>query len=144
MSTHQPKLGRLARFLAVSALGFALNLTITGCLHELLGTSEELAFAVALITVFSYNFVACRYFIFRATNADPRQQLIKYALSSAAFRLAEYAAFVLIHTVLNVHYLVAAVLVLGASFFGKYFFYGSVVFTDDPPKDSNTTSGDWS
>lgn len=133
MSDQQRSFGRLARFLAVSVVGFGLNLGITVVFHELLGAPEELAFAIALITVFSYNFVACRFFIFRATRSDPRRQLIKYALSSAAFRLAEYAAFVVVHTVLDVQYLIAAVVVLGTSFLSKYFFYGKVVFTDDQP-----------
>ncbi len=131
MIARQPSSGRLARFLGVSAVGFVLNLGITVFLHEFLGATEELAFALALLTVFSYNFAACRYFIFRATSSDPRRQLLKYALSSAVFRLVEYAAFVLVHTILGVQYLVAAVLILATSFFSKYFFYGNVVFTND-------------
>ncbi len=112
-------------------MGVPLNLVVTVVVHEFLGAPEELAFAVGLITVFSFNFISCRYIIYRATGGDPRRQLIKYVLSSAAFRSAEYAGFIVVHTVFDVQYLVAIVLVLGTSFFCKFFFYGNVVFTDN-------------
>jgi putative flippase GtrA len=125
-------LERLARFVAVSAVGFPLNLGVTVFVHEVLGASEEVAFAIALMAVFLFNFAACRYIIYRATGGDPRRQLLKYVLFSAVFRLAEYAAFLLVHSVFNTQYLVAAVLVLGTSFFLKFRFYGKVVFTEGP------------
>ena len=125
-------LERLARFVAVSAVGFPLNLAVTVFVHEVLGASEELAFAAALVVVFAFNFAACRYIIYRATGGDPRRQLLKYALFSAVFRFAEYMAFLLVHSVFDTHYLIAAVLVLGTSFFLKFRFYGNVVFTEGP------------
>ena len=131
MTARRPTLERLARFVAVSVVSVPLNLVVTVVVHELLGASEEVAFAVGLITVFSFSFISCRYIIYRASGGDPRRQLIKYVLSSAAFRSAEYAGFIVVHTLFDVQYLVAIVLVLGTSFFGKFFFYGNVVFTDN-------------
>lgn len=120
---------RLARFIAVSALGLALNLAITITVHEVLGGSEETAFAVAIVTVFVLNFLACRYFIFDAARGDPRRQFLGFLMSSGLFRVLQYAGFLLVHTVLHVQYLVAAILVLGFTFFAKFSFYGNVVFT---------------
>ncbi len=121
------------RFIAVSAVGSPLNLAVTAVVHECFGASEELAFAVALTAVFLFNFVACRYVIYRATSGDPRRQLLKYFFFSAVFRLLEYLAFLLIRSVFDTQYLVAAILVLGVSFLLKFKFYGNVVFTDDRP-----------
>lgn len=128
----RPTLERLARFIAVSAVGFPLNLAVTVFVHEVLGASEEFAFAVALAVVFLFNFAACRYVIFRATSGDPRRQLFRYALYSAVFRLAEYVAFLLVRSVFDTQYLLAALLVLGVSFLLKFRFYGDVVFTGGP------------
>ncbi len=130
MIPKRPTLERLARFIAVSAVGFPLNLGITVFVHEGLGAPEEIAFAVALTAVFLFNFAACRYVIYRATSGDPRRQLFKYAVFSAVFRLAEYAAFLVAHSVFDLQYMLAAVLVLGTSFLLKFRFYGNVVFTE--------------
>lgn len=127
---------RLGRFIAVSAVGFPLNLAITVFVHEVLGGSEEAAFAVALICVFTFNYAACRYVIYRATSGDPRSQLVKYAGMSLLFRLAEYLGFLFVHTLFNVQYLIAAAVVLGTSFFLKFHFYGTLVFTDGGSADS--------
>lgn len=125
-------LERLARFIAVSTVGFPLNLGITVFTHEVLDASEELSFAIALVTVFFFNFACSRYIIFRATNGDPRRQLLRYALFSAMFRLAEYVAFLLVRSLFDTQYVIAAVFVLGTSFLLKFHFYGNVVFTEGP------------
>jgi putative flippase GtrA len=111
-------------------VGVPLNLVITSFVHEVLGRSPELAFAVALICVFTYNFFACRHIIFRATTGDPRRQMVKYAGLSGLLRLVEYLGFLVVHAILNVQYLLAAIIVLGTSFFLKYHLYGKLVFTD--------------
>jgi putative flippase GtrA len=130
LKSSRSALERLARFIGVTAVGFPLNLGITAFVHEVLGGPEEIAFATALVCVFAFNFGACRYVIFRATTGNPRSQLLKYAGMSAVFRLAEYLGFLLVHTVLDVQYLMAAVVVLGTSFFLKFHTYGTFVFTD--------------
>lgn len=125
-------LGRLARFTSVAAVGFPLNLAVTAFVHEILGASEELAFAVALITLFVFYFVANRHFTFRATGGDARRQLLRYAVFSALFRFAEFLGFLVVHTVFEVQYLIAAIAILGTSFVLKFHFYGGVVFTEVP------------
>jgi len=115
----------------MGGVGFILNLAVTVTLHEGLGASEELAFAVALAAVFCFSFITGRYVIFAGAAGDPKRQLVKFAVSSAAFRGAEYLGFLILHTLLATPYLIAAVVTLGASFFVKFFFYGKVVFVED-------------
>jgi len=132
MKLTRSTLGRLTRFVGVAAVGFPLNLAVTVFVHEVLGASEELAFAVALVTLFVFYFVANRHFTFRATGGDARRQLLKYAAFSALFRFAEFLGFLVVHTLFDVQYLIAAVAILGTSFFLKFHFYGGVVFTEIP------------
>ena len=132
MCIQSVTLGRLMRFGALGAVGFGLNLAITIALTEVLGAPEELAFAIALAVVFIFSFLTSRYLIFvGAATADPRKQLIKFAVSSAAFRGAEYVCFLLLHTVLGIGYLAAIVGVLGVSFLTKFVAYSNVVFISD-------------
>jgi putative flippase GtrA len=122
----------MVRFGAFGAAGFVLNIAITVTLTEWLGAPEELAFAIALAVVFIFSFVTSRYLIFTgAVDGDPKRQLAKFALSSAAFRGVEYLGFLLLHTVLGLGYLFVIVVVLGASFLTKFFTYSTVVFTAD-------------
>ena len=132
MDRRSNTLGRMARFAAVGLAGFGLNIAVTVALHEWLGAPEELAFAVALLVVFAFSFVTSRYLIFvGAAHGDPKKQLLKFALSNAGFRLAEYLGFLVLHSVLRLPYLLAIVAVLGFSFLTKFFTYSTVVFVDD-------------
>jgi putative flippase GtrA len=122
----------MTRFAAMGAAGFGLNIVITVSLHEGLSAPEELAFAVALAAVFVFSFLTSRYLIFTgASRGDPRKQLLKFGLSNAGFRVAEYVGFLVLHTVLRLPYLLAIVAVLGCSFLTKFFTYSTVVFVDD-------------
>lgn len=124
--------GRLIRFGVLGAVGFGLNIGVTAILAEVLGAAEELAFAVALAVVFVFSFLTSRYLIFAgAARGDPRRQLVKFAVSSAAFRGAEYLGFLLLHTVIGVDYLLVIPAVLGVSFLTKFVAYSNVVFTPD-------------
>jgi len=125
-------LSRLVRFGALGAVGFALNIAVTAVLTEVAGAPAELAFAIALAVVFVFSFLTSRYLIFvGAATGNPRRQLIKFAVSSAAFRGAEYLGFLLLHTVIGLNYLVAIPAVLGVSFLTKFVAYSTVVFTPD-------------
>ncbi len=121
---------RLVRFAVTGGLAFALNLSITVSMHELLGVSEELAFAVALVTVFVFTFASCRYFIFPGVGGSMRRQIVLFAVSSLGFRCAEYVAFLVVHSVIGVGYVVAVVAVLAVSFVSKFIYYTAVVFAD--------------
>jgi len=131
MVSRVPTVERFLRFGAVGGIGFGLNLAATVTLHEVVGVPEELAFAVAQVVIFFFSFVSARHFIFEGSAGDPKRQLIKFALSSVGFRGAEYVGFLVLHTFLEIPYVVAVVAVLGSSFLVKFFFYGTVVFIDD-------------
>jgi putative flippase GtrA len=123
---------RLARFAAMGAFGFALNIGITVSMHEWLGAPEELAFGVALVVVFVFSFLTSRYLIFDgAAGGDPKKQLVKFALSNAGFRVAEYVGFLVLHTAIGLPYVIAIVAVLAFSFLTKFFTYSTVVFVND-------------
>lgn len=121
---------RLVRFAVTGGLAFGLNLSITVSLRELLGVSEELAFAVALVTVFLFTFASCRYFIFAGVGGSVRRQLVLFAVSSLGFRCAEYVGFLVLHSAIGVGYIVAVVAVLAVSFVSKFVYYKAVVFVD--------------
>lgn len=123
-------LGRLLKFGVLGAVGFGINIAVTVVLTEVLGVSEELSFATGLAVVFIFSFITSRYLIFAgAATGDPRKQLVSFALSSAAFRGAEYVGFLLLHTVSGLSYLLTIVVVLGVSFLTKFITYSTVVFT---------------
>ncbi len=131
MARHVPTVERFLRYGAAGGVGFGLSLAATVTLHEVAGAPEELAFAVAQVMVFFFSFLTARHFIFDGSAGDPKRQLIRFALSSAGFRGGEYVGFLVLHTFLEIPYLVAVVVVLGTSFIVKFFFYGTVVFIDD-------------
>jgi putative flippase GtrA len=120
------------RFVIQSALSFALNLGLTVALTEGLGIREEVAFAVALLTVFGFNFVAGRYFVYRARTGDVGRQLALFAVASCSFRGLEYICFLVLHTWLGVIYTAAIIATLCVSVVVKYFTLKLVVFTRRP------------
>jgi putative flippase GtrA len=124
--------GSLVRFGMLTVWSFGLSLGVTALLHEVLGCSAELAFAVALVTVFVTNFLACRYFVFPAAGADARRQLGLFTLFSALFRGAEYLLFLLVHTLIGVHYIVAIVGIKGAIVAAKFVSYRTWIFVPGP------------
>lgn len=136
MFARSTTVGRFARFAAMGAIGFSLNIAVTVSLHEWSGAPEELAFAVALVVVFVVSFLAGRYMIFEgASSARATKQLGKFAVWNGGFRFAEYTGFLVLHTILGLPYLLTIVTVLGVSFLTKFLAYSTVVFVDDrePP-----------
>ncbi|MCU0303906.1 MAG: GtrA family protein [Thermoanaerobaculales bacterium] len=123
---------QLVRFGALGAVGLGVNIAITVTLTEIVDAQEEVAFAIALAVVFVFSFLTSRHIIFvGASTGNPTRQLVRFALTSAAFRVAEYLAFLLLHTTLKLPYLLAIVVVLGVSFLTKFVTYSTVVFNAD-------------
>lgn len=120
--------GAPARFVALGAVSFSLNLGITGGLHELFGVSPEVSFAVALTTVFCFNFAAMRWWVFRGTGRPLLGQLLGFGLSSLCFRGAEYLGFLLLYRMAGLAYLASALVVISVSFGLKYAVYSSWLF----------------
>jgi len=119
----------LIRFGALGAVTLMMNVGLTAFLHEVMRLSEEFAFGLSLVTVFSISFVACRYVVFEnAWEGDPRNQAFLFLISSLGFRGTEYMAFLLLHSVLGIYYLVALPTILVVSFFAKFLYYRRAVF----------------
>jgi len=121
--------GAPLRYLALSGLSFVSNLGITACLHEAFGVSPELAFAVALVTVFVANFAGMRWWVFRGTARPVVRQLLGFGVSSLSFRGLEYCGYLLLFRIAGVPYLAAAAATIGISFAVKYVVYNSWLFS---------------
>jgi len=119
---------RFPRFLIGSALSFGLNIGITWFLHEVLGWDPAIAFAIALLAVFTTNFFVLRHFVFEAGAGAAGTQAVRYLLLALGFRGGEYLAFLVVHEIARVPYLITATLVLATSTLIKFFVYGSRVF----------------
>ncbi|MDX1682660.1 MAG: hypothetical protein R3336_06040, partial [Phycisphaeraceae bacterium] len=107
-------------------------LGLTAALHEGLGASEEVAFAVALALVFVINFLVLRYFVYPGQTAPLGRQMAETLAASIGFRIGEYLAFLLFHTGFDLPYLPVAAGVLVASFLMKFGFYRQVIFRREP------------
>ena len=115
-------------FVIASGIGFLINTGVTVFLHEILGISPGISFAVALASAYVVNFYNQRKWVF-SSNSAPLPQVIKFLVVSLLFRMAEYLVFVLLHYVLVVHYLAAVLIALFAFYFVKFFVYRDLVFT---------------
>ena len=122
------------RFGTLSVASFSFNLGLTILLHEWIGLTTTISFALAVIFVYVFNFLAMRFYVFPA-NADSGPSVVKQAtaflLTSAAFRGWDYGLFLLMHVVFGLYYIATIVIVSGLSFVLKYFFYKRWVFSSN-------------
>jgi putative flippase GtrA len=130
MTPPPARSGAPLRFVLLGAISFSVNLSITAGLHELLGVSPDLAFAVGLLTVFAMNFAAMRWWVFPGSDRSLARQLGIFATTSLGFRGAEFLVFLGLRHLAGVYYLVAAAATLLLSMLLKYFVYGSWLFAD--------------
>ena len=88
--------GEARRYAACAVLSAGVMLGLPVALHEGLGLGERVAVGVTYVVGFVLNFYLARVIVFRSPGAwGP--QLARFALTSAAVRVAEYAAFLLLH-----------------------------------------------
>lgn len=116
------------RFCLVTVLSLVVSFGLTITLHEAFAVAAEIAYALALVTVFVMNFLFMRYYIFRAQQGCIVRQFSLMILASLGFRSAEYGGFLLLHTWAGLHYVAVMFAVQFISFVAKYFFYGGAVF----------------
>lgn len=120
---------RFARFLAFSALSFALVTGVTIGLVEVAHSRPAFAYAVALGLALSFNFIVNRHVVFAAgEKSAPGRQAVRFVAASVVFRLLEYAAFVLLVDALGMPYAAAAVGIPLVSLVGKYVVLDRIVF----------------
>lgn len=112
----------------LSGFSFFLNIGLLFSLHEFLGLSAEIAFALSLLTVFLANFFILRYYIFKSGETNWKYQFIYFFYASICFRVLEYSFFLILHSWFGIYYLLTAIIILGLSSISKFLFYRSFVF----------------
>lgn len=120
------------RFALLSALSFAGYLTLTALMTEVIGLSSYLSVPIAMLCITLFNFLTLRLFIFAPTGKGWFQELFGFVASIAGFRVAEYAAFVLLHGFLSMPYLWAYAGILAASAVCKFLFLRNILFASTP------------
>ena len=120
-------IGEVSRFTQLAVFSAAINLGLPVLLHEWMGMAQRAAVAVALTTAFGVNFLVARSYVFKAGGVFG-PQLLRFAAVSADFRIAEYVAFLTLHTFFGLYYLFALGAVLVVSFGLKFVFYRTYVF----------------
>ena len=121
------------RFGLVGAGSFTLILGLTIGLHEGVGIGEEGAFGVGLGAALVLNFWACRHFVFEgAAKGAAGRQFLLFVGSSVGFRGLEYVAFLGLHTVGGIQYILASLTILCTSMLLKFLYYRRVVFPAGP------------
>ena len=118
----------LVRFAAGGVISSGVTLGTTAFLHEITGLRETVAAGFGLAAALVVNFLLLRLYVFRGTQRSFSAQLAMFLGSSGVFRAIEYAAFLLVHATLDLHYLVGLILVLGSSFLLKFVVYEGWVF----------------
>lgn len=125
---RRDRLAALVRFALGGALSASVVLGMSALLREGGFVGERAAAAIGLASALAVNFATMRLFVFRGTRRPIAGQALGYLASSAVFRGLEYAGFLALHSLLALHYLVALLLSLAASFLLKFLFYDGWLF----------------
>lgn len=113
---------QLARFMVSTGFSAAMSFGLPIILHERVGVAERFAVAIGFAAAYVGNIVLLRLFVFRSRGSW-RKQLSRYIPANGAFRLAEYAAFLLLFERADLDYRIAMLVVLGTSACFKFFVY---------------------
>ncbi len=119
--------GQIGRYLVMTGLSACLTMGLPVVLHEIFGLSEEASVAVALLTAFVVNFITLRRVVFRSAGR-PTAELLRFFWTGLAFRGGEYLAFLILLSLLRLHYVLALAIVLALSISLKFLCYRSFVF----------------
>ncbi len=118
----------LLRFMQVGVGIFALNLGTTAFVHEVLAAPEELAYATALVLVFTVNFFVSRHYVYEAADGDARGQAVRFLASQGVIRILEYGTFLGLHTGLGFQYLWTVFSIQVGAFLVKFTVFRFFVF----------------
>ena len=128
------RIAELLRYGVAGLVSAVITLGLPVALHEGLGVDPRIAVGVALALAFVVNFITNRRFVFRS-NGNARGELQRFALVSAAFRLAEYGLFLLLFA-LGMAYYIAQPLVLGLTVMLKVLIYRGFVYGRGVPPEA--------
>lgn len=120
--------GQAVRFALLSAISFVGYLGLTALMHEGLGLSSYVAVPIAMACITLFNFFSLRLVIFKPTTRGWFAELLGFLASIAGFRVAEYAAFIVLHGLLDLPYLPAYAAILATSAVCKFLFLRNILF----------------
>ena len=118
----------VSRYVIAGGLSLAMNILTVAFLVENNILSVPAATAVSFAIIFAINFLIARFWIFSATQVTWADQIPKFIIINFAMRVAEYALFVLLFTILAFHYSLCIVLSLAISNIVKFLAYKNLVF----------------
>lgn len=116
------------RYLIMSGMSALLSLGVPLVLHEGFAIRPDIAVAIGLASAFIMNFIVAKLFVFRR-KGPVKREVARFTLVSLAFRSSEYLAFLLLHAVFEIQYMIANATVLFISFCVKFFVYKLFVFS---------------
>lgn len=119
--------GEGIRFVGAGLIMFPLGLGTSALVHEVLGFSEQIAGAAAIVVLLASGFYLGRGFVFRSKRLV-HQQLPRYLITALSLRAAEYAMFLAFLMVGEINYLVSLTLALTISSALKFLLYRFWVF----------------
>lgn len=117
-----------ARYAATGVFSGGLNVVLTYAFTELAGFDPRISYGITLAILIVVNFFIGRYIIFDAARQRAGGQFLRFITTSGMARLMEWGLFNLLVSYTGVHYLIAALGVLGSSFCVKYLVYRRLVF----------------
>ncbi len=129
-----------ARYVVVAGISFLWVMGSSAALHELVGLSQQLAVALALVSALGINFTLLRLFVFPGQSTAIGSQLAATAAVSASFRGLEYLGFLLLNGPVGLHYLTATAAALLASSLAKFLIYRNIVFRRAPADPAAATA----
>jgi putative flippase GtrA len=117
-------------YVVVSAVSFFLNVGLTAFLHEIINLKPMWAYGISLIILLCMNFCLMRYWVYRQEMQPGtlKKQFVATAATSIGFRLSEWLVFIGLNEFLGLYYLLAMLIVMGISFFLKFFVYDALIF----------------
>lgn len=110
---------QIFRYLLMTGVSAVFTLGMPVLLHEVFSVEVETSVAIALSVAFVINFLTTRYYVFEA-KSGAKGQAVRYVFTSIAFRVSEYLAFLVLHTLLHVYYTVALIIIMFTSLIFKF------------------------
>jgi putative flippase GtrA len=129
------------RYLLMAGVSAVMSLGIPFVLHEGLSVPPNIAVAIGLGAAFLVNFVTAKHYVFQR-RGFVKTQFSRFAAVSLLFRLCEYIAFLVLHSLLGIQYMIANTLVLFTSFAMKFFVYRGFVFAHKDQQLASAHSGE--
>ena len=115
-------LQQLYRFGVSTGISLTLSFALPVSLHEYFGVAPKPAVAIGFMTAYVMNFTLVRRFVFQSERGW-RGDIIRYVLTNGAFRIAEYAAFLIVSGLSKVNYAICLFAILAVSSTLKFLSY---------------------